>query len=524
MVADTAQTEQIVQLETMIDSSPQVEKQSQLATLMHTSPNVAAQRKLNDMMLSSPRQADQRKTADRISNSPAAIAQLKKHEGLFGTAQLKPITQSSGSGLPDNLKSGIENLSGMSMDGVKVHYNSSEPAQLNAHAYAQGTDIHVAPGQEQHLPHEAWHIVQQAQGRVKPTMQMKDGVPVNDDTGLEHEADVMGSKALQMKKPTASTVPDSIVIQARFFSDTATQSGELSKDAFLLELQNVLQKTADEELAAIRQTSSDCPYIAKWFAHYQGKDTAYIQKAIARYAPDTESAQDIQQYIDLLAARVRQGLKEHVATGSTEAVPQELVEEKHAPEDFVHIANQETAQLGKLCNCGSADEEGQQAPPAIDFAGKYATATAVSAIYDNVRYFVDTDGRNKIIKGSCPAHEIASFQKMSGTAHFPRCYGGGNGYVLIDFIGDYPQPAATANAGNISGNLAQAAALCQSMAAQGIAHEDLDNNMLFHGGQLMVIDFGAIRETNQGSALNTNKSFIKRFLSNAEQVQFDLLC
>lgn len=100
-------------------------------------------------------------------------------------------------GLPDNLKSGIESLSGMSMDHVKVHYNSSQPAQLNAHAYAQGSEIHVAPGQEQHVPHEAWHVVQQAQGRVRPTMQMKSGVAVNDDVGLETEADVMGAKAVE---------------------------------------------------------------------------------------------------------------------------------------------------------------------------------------------------------------------------------------------------------------------------------------------------------------------------------------
>jgi len=102
-------------------------------------------------------------------------------------------------GLPDNLKSGIENLSGFAMDDVKVHYNSSQPAQLNAHAYAQGTDIHIASGQEKHLPHEAWHVVQQKQGRVMPTMQMKGRVNVNDDAGLEKEADVMGAKALQLK-------------------------------------------------------------------------------------------------------------------------------------------------------------------------------------------------------------------------------------------------------------------------------------------------------------------------------------
>ncbi|MDR7666321.1 DUF4157 domain-containing protein [Methanosarcina sp. Z-7115] len=100
-------------------------------------------------------------------------------------------------GLPDNLKAGIENLSGVSMDNVKVHYNSDKPSQLQALAYAQGTDIHISPGQEQHLPHEAWHVVQQTQGSVKPTMQMKDGVLVNDNKVLEREADVMGAKALQ---------------------------------------------------------------------------------------------------------------------------------------------------------------------------------------------------------------------------------------------------------------------------------------------------------------------------------------
>ncbi|MGI9302190.1 MAG: eCIS core domain-containing protein [Gammaproteobacteria bacterium] len=98
------------------------------------------------------------------------------------------------SGLPGNLRAGLENLSGLSMDNVNVHYNSPEPARLQALAYTKGTDIHLAPGQEQNLPHEAWHVVQQKQGRVVPTMQLK-GERVNDSSGLEREADVMGAKA-----------------------------------------------------------------------------------------------------------------------------------------------------------------------------------------------------------------------------------------------------------------------------------------------------------------------------------------
>ncbi|MBD2595504.1 DUF4157 domain-containing protein [Nostoc spongiaeforme FACHB-130] len=97
-------------------------------------------------------------------------------------------------GLPDELKAGVENLSGYSLDDVKVHYNSPKPSQLQALAYTQGTEIHVAPGHEEHLPHETWHVVQQMQGRVKPTMQMK-GVQINDNEGLEKEADAMGKKA-----------------------------------------------------------------------------------------------------------------------------------------------------------------------------------------------------------------------------------------------------------------------------------------------------------------------------------------
>jgi hypothetical protein len=90
------------------------------------------------------------------------------------------------------------------LDDVKVHRNSDKPARVHAHAYAQGTDIHLASGQEKHLPHEAWHVVQQKQGRVKPTMQMKGKVNINDDAGLEKEADVMGQKALQLTILTPS--------------------------------------------------------------------------------------------------------------------------------------------------------------------------------------------------------------------------------------------------------------------------------------------------------------------------------
>lgn len=121
-----------------------------------------------------------------------APLQMKTGESSVGSGTITPPPNRTG--MPDVLKGGIESLSGMAMDDVRVHYNSPKPAQLQALAYTQGTDIHVAPGQERHLPHEAWHVVQQKQGRVRATTQMK-SQPINDQASLEQEADLMGAKA-----------------------------------------------------------------------------------------------------------------------------------------------------------------------------------------------------------------------------------------------------------------------------------------------------------------------------------------
>jgi hypothetical protein len=138
---------------------------------------------------------------DSKQKSAVQLKEISSGNEPINPVQRQEVSEKSNkTGLPDNLKTGVESLSGYSMDDVKVHFNSSKPAQLKAYAYAQGTDIHIAPGQEKYLPHEAWHVAQQKQGRVQPTLQMKTGVAVNDDAGLENEADVMGAKAANLSK------------------------------------------------------------------------------------------------------------------------------------------------------------------------------------------------------------------------------------------------------------------------------------------------------------------------------------
>ncbi|MFZ9754052.1 MAG: DUF4157 domain-containing protein [Cyanobium sp.] len=179
--------EPLQQLQALADESPQVAQLRRLQELANNSPQAAQLRRLQELANNSPQVNEPRQLQ--------AMAQGAERRAEAESATTKPETATAKpnlTGLPDQLKSNIEALSGLSMDAVRVHYNSTKPAQLNALAYAQGTDIHLGPGQEQHLPHEAWHVVQQAQGRVRPTLQMAGGVAVNDDAGLEREADVLG--------------------------------------------------------------------------------------------------------------------------------------------------------------------------------------------------------------------------------------------------------------------------------------------------------------------------------------------
>ncbi len=145
-----------------------------------------------------PQQLSQPTGTETRSVSLGEGVRQKKNEMTVNSKASSEVSRPNQTGLPDRLKTGIENLSSYSMDNVRVHYNSDRPARLQAHAYTQGPNIYIAPGQEKHMHHEAWHVVQQMQGRVKPTMQVMGTMSLNDEAAFEREADVMGAKALQL--------------------------------------------------------------------------------------------------------------------------------------------------------------------------------------------------------------------------------------------------------------------------------------------------------------------------------------
>jgi hypothetical protein len=186
------------------------------------------------------------------------------------------------SGLPAQLQDGIENLSGLPMDDVRVHYGSSRPGPLGAEAFAQGTDIHLAPGKEHHLPHEAWHVAQQKQGRVRATVD-RAGTAINDSPALEHEADVMGARALQAGRTDAA--PGSM-------PPAGAAVPQLAEDAKIVKLR------AD---------------IAK-------KGSAEMQGAVARFLAETGRGGGAAAQLKAIAGHVEQDPPEAAAAGLSATV------------------------------------------------------------------------------------------------------------------------------------------------------------------------------------------------------------
>jgi Domain of unknown function (DUF4157) len=260
-------------------AAPGASRLGQLAAGINSSPLVQRLAQLKQEIQRSARVQGLERLAGEIQ--PEAPAQL----------EAQPVPSPNRTGLPDQLKAGVESLSGLSMDEVKVHYNSPKPAQLNALAYAQGTDIHVAPGQEKHLPHEAWHVAQQAQGRVKPTTQAK-GANINDDFSLEREADVMGMKAatMQTRRAVATEINHGEPVQLHGVTDPSPLTSFSPSGVVVFQLhkgKDQYDETLDSMLIykVVEKESGDVVYVGQT-EESVGLETRFTQHLSSGYHDD----------------------------------------------------------------------------------------------------------------------------------------------------------------------------------------------------------------------------------------------
>jgi hypothetical protein len=142
--------------------------------------------------------------------------QMKSEEEELQTKE-EPGSSGTKTDMPDDVQNKMEYSFGVDFSDVDIHKDSPQAPSLGALAYTQGNDVHFAPGQynpgsqkgQELLGHELTHVVQQREGRVKPTnkqqssyakaSEVNEGMSVNTDPALEKEADEQGKQAAQGK-------------------------------------------------------------------------------------------------------------------------------------------------------------------------------------------------------------------------------------------------------------------------------------------------------------------------------------
>jgi hypothetical protein len=126
---------------------------------------------------------------------------------------IAPAPSGGGAALPRPVLTQMNDAFGTDFSAVRVHEGDRVPA-VGALAYAQGADVHFAPGQYDRgstrgtelIGHELAHVVQQSQGRVAAGPLAK-GAAINEDPALEREADEMGARAARGESVGAPAGP-----------------------------------------------------------------------------------------------------------------------------------------------------------------------------------------------------------------------------------------------------------------------------------------------------------------------------
>jgi hypothetical protein len=116
--------------------------------------------------------------------------------------------------------------------------------------------------------------------------------------------------------------------QVLLLDDNADVVGptQMKKAEFLDALRPAVCGAVDRGLAGTGRTSDGCPHVDYWFSRLAGKDAAFIERSLQRYAPAARGAQSASEYIPAVANQVFASTQAWVRSGQVQGVPAELVD------------------------------------------------------------------------------------------------------------------------------------------------------------------------------------------------------
>jgi len=104
----------------------------------------------------------------------------------------------------------------------------------------------------------------------------------------------------------------------------SVEAGQMRKSEFLTELRTATTAAAEETLAGTMWSAMGCPYIERWFSHYEGQSAQHVERAVQRYTPEARGVSNARDYVPIVTNRLRRGIEQWRETGE---VPPDMPEE-----------------------------------------------------------------------------------------------------------------------------------------------------------------------------------------------------
>ena len=101
-------------------------------------------------------------------------------------------------------------------------------------------------------------------------------------------------------------------------------AGQMRKTDFLNSLKSSVCSAAEEVFQNTMWSAMGCPYLERWFSHYENQSSQHVERALRMFAPQTARVNDAGDYIPIVTERVRRGLSQWAETGEMAGVPEEF--------------------------------------------------------------------------------------------------------------------------------------------------------------------------------------------------------
>lgn len=202
----------------------------------------------------------------------------------------------------------------------------------------------------------------------------------------ERQADIAAEQTTQETRMTAA--------KPLLVDDDAEQlqAGQMRKSEFLAQLRPSVCTAAEQSLAGTMWSAIGCPYIDRWFDHFDKQPAARVERALLKYAPEAAAARSARDYVPIVTQRVRQGIGEWRETGEMPGLPEEFAGAEMPGATMAGLVS------GALSGIGSAMSEGLSSIGSLLFKrreGEEREAEDPQAIRDQLGAGHALDGQAK---------------------------------------------------------------------------------------------------------------------------------